>query len=330
MKTQRIASLDFIRLVAIVLVITQHAWSGLQLDEPSVGAGRYFYQALVVLGVPLFFMLSGSLMLGAKVLPLRDFLTRRFKRLLIPFLLWGTVIYVVSAAMHKYPDVQTLQDAVCNYLSYMLSGKTNAAYWYIFVLIGLYLLTPFLQYALLGPQTKQLVRYGLVLWLGWLVLRAYYPQFGSMHYYNSSAFMYMGFYLCGYYCVRYLTNERLNRYIGTVGFVSAYILYVWGISVGIDTSLFHVMATVCLFLLLKSCTVPDRVVGLVTSAGQYTYVVYFVHVPLVSLLCTLDVWHWCILWLRPAVIALVASVASYLVAWLFHRIRFVPNAWIGI
>ena len=34
MKTQRIVFLDLIRMAAILLVITQHAWSGLRLDEP--------------------------------------------------------------------------------------------------------------------------------------------------------------------------------------------------------------------------------------------------------------------------------------------------------
>lgn len=37
MKQQRIISLDLIRTIAILLVIMQHAWTGLQLDEPSAG-----------------------------------------------------------------------------------------------------------------------------------------------------------------------------------------------------------------------------------------------------------------------------------------------------
>ena len=330
MKAQRIVSLDLIRMVAIMLVITQHAWSGLQLDEPSVGEGRYLYQALVVLGVPLFFMLSGALMLGGKPLPIREFLRRRFKRLLVPFVLWATLIYVVSALMNKYPDVQTLDDAVCSYLPYMLSGKVNASYWYVFVLIGLYLLTPFLQNALSASHARGLVQYGLILWIAWIVLRAYYPQFGTMHYYSSSAFMYLGFYLCGHYCVKYLTDSRVNRIVGFWGFCLAYVLNVWQLSVGANSSIAHTIAVISMFLLLKSCIVPRRVEGLVTSSGLYAYVVYFVHVPLVSLLCMLDVWDWCTLWLRPAVIAIVVYGISYFVVWVLHRSRLVPGAWIGI
>ena len=332
MKQQRIISLDLIRTVAILLVITQHAWSGLRLDEPSPGASIYLfiYQAAVVMGVPLFFMLSGALMLGSKPLPIGQFLSKRLKRLLIPYLLWATLVYIISAVMHKYPDVQTPAEGLQRYLPYLLSGKINPSYWYIFVLMGLYALTPFMQQALSTSRGKQLAEYGLMLWAAWLMLRAYYPQFGSIHYYSASAFGYMGFFLCGHYCVRYLTDERRNRRVGAVGFAVAYVLDVWGLADGFSTSLAHTLGVVSLFLWLKSCAVPRRASSFITSSGRYTYVIYFAHVPLVGMLCMLDVWGWCPLWICPIVITLLSFIISYLAAWILDRIRCVPNAWVGI
>ena len=330
MKKQRIVTLDLIRLVAILLVIMQHAWTGLQLDEPSAGAGRFFYHALVVMGVPLFFMLSGALLLDASPQPILDFLRRRFKRLLIPFLLWGTIVYALSVVMHKYPDISTMSAALHNYIPYMLSDKVNASYWYIFVLFGLYLLTPFLQRALSTNQDRQLTQYGLLLWLAWILLRAYYPQFGSMHYYSGSAFMYMGFFLCGHYCAKYLTNNHVNKLVGALGFCAAYILNVWGLSVGFNISLFHTIAVISLFLLLKSCTIPHWVDNFVISSGRYTYTIYFIHVLVVAALCTLTIWGWCPLWIRPIAITLLSFSISYLAAYILEHIRFIPNTWIGI
>ena len=330
MKTQRIVSLDLIRMAAILLVITQHAWSGLRLDEPAAGDVRYIYQELVVMGVPLFFMLSGALMLGGKPLPITQFLSRRLKRLLAPYLLWGTSVYIISVVMHKYAEIHSAKDALLLYVPYLLSGKINPSYWYIFVLIGLYLLTPFMQHALATPRGKRLTQYGLMLWFAWLSLRVYYPQFGSIHYYNASAFMYMGFFLCGHYCVRYLTDERANRRFGFVGFVLAYILNVWGMMNGANAALVHTLAIISLFLLLKSCAVSDRFTSFVTSSGRYTYVIYFAHVPLVGMLCMLDVWGWCPLWIRPLAITQLSFLVSYFVAWIADRIRWVPNAWVGI
>ena len=330
MKQQRIVSLDLIRTTAILLVIMQHTWSVLGLDEPSAGDGRYVYQALVVLGVPLFFMLSGALMLSAPSLPIKDFLSRRFKRLLTPYLLWATVVYIISVMMHKYPEVHNPIDMLRCYVPYLLSGKINAAYWYIFVLIGLYLLTPLMQRALSGAYAKQLTQYGLVLWCAWIVLGIYYPEFGSMHYYGASAFKYMGFFLCGHYCVRYLTDEHINRRMGIISFALSYILNVWGLIADFNTSIAHILAVISLFLLLKSCIVPSKATAFVTSVGRYTYVIYFAHILVVATLCACDIWNWCPLWIRPLVIATLSFIISYLATWIFDRVRFIPNTWIGI
>lgn len=330
MKQQRIASLDLIRTVAILLVIMQHAWSGMQLDEPNVGAWSYGYHALVVMGVPLFFMLSGALLLDSQVTSIGHFLTKRFKRLLLPFFLWGTVVYIIAVAMHKYPDVATPMAALRAYIPYMLEGRVNASHWYIYVLIGLYLLTPFLQRALAMPQGKQLAGYGVALWVIWMLLRAFYPGFASMHYYSASGFMYLGFFLLGYYVVKFLGDNRLCRRVGCIGFLVAYPLNVWCLSTDANTTLIHAVAVVSLFLLIKSWAVPHRMTSFVTSSGRYTYVIYFVHVLVVSLFCTLDIWGWCPLWLQPIVITLPTYIISYGCAWLLDRLRFVPNAWVGI
>lgn len=330
MKPHRIVSLDLIRTVAILLVIMQHSWSGLHLDDPSLGIGCHSYQALVVLGVPLFFMLSGALLLGAGQQSIETFLGKRMRRLLIPYLLWGTFVYLLSVAMHKYPDVDTPADALQRYIPYLLSGKINISYWYIFALIGLYLLTPFLQRALCLPQAKQLLRYGLFLWVGWLLLSAYYPQFGSLTYYNSLGFRYLGFFLAGYYAVHFLTDRHTNRLFGLIGFPMLYALNVIGLTTGINTSPIHAMAAVCLFLLLLSFKIPTRSKRFVTSTGRYAYVIYFVHVMIVSMLCILDIWTWCPLWIRPLVVTSLSFLLSYLIAHLLDRFRLVPNAWVGI
>ena len=268
MKQHRIVSLDLIRTVAILLVIMQHAWSGMQFDEPGTGAWSYAYHALVVMGVPLFFMLSGALLLDSQVMGIGHFLSKRFKRLLLPFFLWGTVVYIIAVAMHKYPDVASPMEALRSYIPYMLEGKVNASHWYIYVLIGLYLLTPFLQRALATPHGKQLAGYGVVLWGIWMLLRSYYPAFASMHYYGASGFMYLGFFLLGYYVVKFFTDNRLCRRVGLMGFLVAYPLNVWCISIGSSTTLIHAVAVVCLFLLVKSLAVPHRMASFVTSSGR--------------------------------------------------------------
>lgn len=151
-----------------------------------------------------------------------------------------------------------------------------------------------------------------------------------MHYYSASGFIYLGFFLAGHYCVKYLTDERRNRLVGTVGFLIAYALNVWGLSAGANVSLVHAIAVVSLFLALRSLPSSHRMGTFVCSSGRYTYVIYFVHVPIVSLLCMLPMWSWCPVWLCPIVIMAISYVVSYLIALCLDRLRFIPNSWVGI
>ena len=330
MNSQRIISLDLIRMIAILLVIMQHSWSGLQLDEPGMGIGSYCYQAIVVIGVPLFFMLSGALLLGREPLPIGKFLNKRLRRLLIPYLLWATIIYIISSTMHKYPDVGTASDALLKYIPYLLSGRINVSYWYIFAITGLYLLTPFLQRALCMPHAKQLLQYSLGLWMAWLLLSAYYPLFGSLQYYNCIGLRYIGFFLTGYYCVNHLKDNQTNRIVALLALPILYAINVAGLSRGIDVTPIHAIITILIFLLLKSFAPPTYTQRFITSASRYAYVIYFVHILIVSILCMLNIWEWCPLWIRPIFITAASFTLSYFITYLMERIRFVPNTWIGI
>ena len=328
MKRQRIASLDLIRTVAILLAILLHVWSELQFDEPAALYASHIYQILALMGVPLFFMLSGGLMLESEPLPIKQFLSRRFKRLLLPYLFWGTLMYAVSVIMHKYPDVHDIADAMRNYVPYLLTGKIEPSYWYVFVFIVLYLLTPFMQLALSSAHTKKLMELLLLLWVVWFTLR--HPQFVSMNWHSASGIVYMGFFVGGHYCMRYLTDAHRNRRIGAIGLVLAYVSSVWGVAEGFSVTFVYVAGVASLFLLLKSCAVPDKLSSFITSSGRYAYVIYFLHVPLVDMFCMLDVWGWCPIWICPTVITLLSFIISYFAAWILDRIRFVPNIWVGI
>lgn len=307
MERTRIASLDLIRTVALLLAIMLLVLDGLQLNKPSADYGISIYQALTLMGVPLFFMLSGALLLDGEPLPIRQFLSRRFERLLLPYLSWGTLVYGISAMTGTYPDIQNLADALRNYLPYLLTGKITPAYWFIFVYIGLYLLTPIMQRALSSPRTKRLMECLLLLWSVWFTLR--YPRFSPMNYHNLSAIVYLGFFVCGHYCTHYLTDIRLNRRIGTVGLALAYAFNVWGLVNGFSITITYVVGVISLFLLLKSCAVPRRLSSFVTSTGRYTYAIYLMQVLFVGMLCRHALWAW-----RVGLVSNMAvSISSHLV-----------------
>ncbi len=328
MTRQRIASLDLIRTVALLLATMLLVLDGLQLNRPSADYVICIYQALSLMGVPLFFMLSGALLLDGEPLPISQFLSRRFKRLLLPYLFWGTLVYGIFAMTSTYPNIQDITDALRNYVPYLLTGKIAPAYWFVFVFIGLYLFTPFMQRALSDSHLRRLMELILALWAVWFMLR--YPQFNSINYREVSAIVYLGFFVAGHYCMRYLTDECRNRRIGAVGLILSYILNVLGLVNGFSITITYVTGAVSLFLLLKSFTVPCRFTPFITSTGRYAYAVYLMQVLFIDILCRHNAWDWYPIWLCPIIVALVSFAVCWLVAWALEHIRLISNTLIGI
>lgn len=102
---KHLPSADFIRAIAIVLVIVLHA------DQFPVPVSPYYFQVLGLqvwhwwvvnvydsiahTSVPLFVMLSGALLLNPSKInePLGIYLEKRLKRIGLPLLFWGMVYF---------------------------------------------------------------------------------------------------------------------------------------------------------------------------------------------------------------------------------------------
>ena len=119
-------NIDLAKALAMLLVVMQHAWSMLGLDDPSYGLVCGVYRAASTVGVPLFVFVSGALLLPRTPEPLKVFYKKRLNRLLVPFLLFASLMYVVSLFAGQYDwwngDVKT---ALLHFLPSLLENKIN-------------------------------------------------------------------------------------------------------------------------------------------------------------------------------------------------------------
>ena len=94
--TKHFMWIDLLRVFAIFQVILIHlsfpVIAKLELPD-SYRLAAVFYNAFSRAGVPIFFMISGYLLLGREE-PIMDFLRKRFLKVGIPALLW-TAIYLI-------------------------------------------------------------------------------------------------------------------------------------------------------------------------------------------------------------------------------------------
>lgn len=189
----RIFYLDEVRALAIILVILCHIIREFCQIRPSGSLGWFsvgVFIELGVMGVPLFLMISGSLLLNREY-DLPDFLKRRFTRILIPFIFWALLLPVYKIIVNNDPTP---------YLTLFLDRQ----YWFIYMLIGVYLFLPIINSFIREYKMKG-VEYFLVLWLITITLNTFglYP----FHALELSYFAgYVGFIVLGYY----LTNKEFK------------------------------------------------------------------------------------------------------------------------
>lgn len=312
------------RVVAIALVVLQHAWSIPQLDSPDHGWLCYIYGALVSCGVPLFIMVSGALNLRAEAVDYSLFFRKRLVRVLVPFLIWSAVIYVLTVLTGGYAEVHGLADALTCYVPYLLTNRINASHWFIHVLLMLYLFTPVLQRALAAGDARRTAGYIVAVLLMLAILARVYPELYVLRY-TSQLLIYLGLYVAGFYLSQLKLSRPTCLYVGSVSFVA---LYAAAVLMDNSVYLLIALASAALFVLMLGADAePWRVGGtsLLMAVSRYSYFIYLVHVPLVRaawigwqrIVAEQSVWSDR---LMPVVIALITVALTAALAWCVERV----------
>ena len=153
---------DLIRTIAIVGVILLHAANDLTIQQ----MGQFeivrwvtvdIYQSLGRIGVPLFVMLTGALLLQpSKNESISAFFKKRWARIGLPFIFWGAIYFAY--------DFFVLHQAITT--NAIVQGILTGPYyhfWYLYMLIGLYLLTPILR-IFVAHADNNIMKYFAILW----------------------------------------------------------------------------------------------------------------------------------------------------------------------
>lgn len=215
-KTKSTHWVDFARFVGAFLVVLAHitGWG----TEPSA-AGSFYYSVSRV-GVPIFFLISGYLLLS-KEEDLTTFFKKRASRILIPFLVWS-VLYDVQNSQ-AFAETGVTLDGVLKMFIRILRGPREGHLWFFYSLVGLYLLTPILRVFVAKAKSSELLYY-MALWF--LVAPILYIvegltplKIGFEVYYTSG---YVGYFLLGYALGRLEITPRLLGY-ALVAFLAGFI-----------------------------------------------------------------------------------------------------------
>ena len=219
---KRIPYLDFLRCLAIVFVVLLHVMVPF-LSNPAlfgIPSWRFciFQNEFNRTGVPLFFMLSGYLLLrSSSTSNISWFYQKRTGRILPPLLIWNLIYYVLRA-YHAGDPIR-----VRGFLSSLINQGSSYHMWFVYTLLGIYLLTPFLK-RMTDACTpgQELLLIGLVLFPCTIrpLLNTALPCY--IHLFDPLMEGYLGYFLLGHWLGSHrlpLLGRLLVYLLGVAGFL---------------------------------------------------------------------------------------------------------------
>ena len=246
---QRIIYLDFLKVIAIFLMVANHCVDNVTPAEralPWYNLWGSVYNSFTRPAIPLFMMVTGILLLPTKM-DMGSFYKKRLSRVLIPFLVWSVLYNLFPwftgllncdpETIHvffKWADTsQAFGDALRNILMIPFNFSAFAVQmWYVYLLIGIYLYIPVFS-AWVEKSDKRSQRIFLAIWAVSLFvpyLRNYLTEnlFGECSWNEFGLFYYFagfsGYMLLGHHLVKYpLQMSKVSKYaLAAIAFAIGY------------------------------------------------------------------------------------------------------------
>ncbi len=145
MEKKRLLYLDVLRVFAFLCVVLLHAINPYIIDSILMNYPTWkysvFLNAFGRMGVPLFMMLTGCLLLnrGGEPPAVLTFYRRRLPRILIPLAVWN--VFYFCFLKFGYGMDLTLSGLFAD----VLNNGTYYHLWYLYQIFGIYLMIPFLD-----------------------------------------------------------------------------------------------------------------------------------------------------------------------------------------
>ncbi|HSB03123.1 MAG TPA: acyltransferase family protein [Anaerolineales bacterium] len=196
-RREIVSWIDVIRVAAIYLVVIVHVSGQLTNIWGKVPTDQWFlasiYGGIARICVPLFFMISGYLLLPRSE-SLGAFYAKRIPKILIPLLVWSLIYLGWYCGNH--PNACT-PGFVWNLL--LVQGAYYHL-WFLYTLLGIYLILPVLRLMFQPETDREILWYLIVLWLvfqGLLTLAHKFWNF-SINLSAPLAGGYVGYFVLGY------------------------------------------------------------------------------------------------------------------------------------
>ena len=305
----RYVYLDILRALAIIFILFWHVSNQFATNLTNWKVAISVL-SLARIGIPLFLMISGALLLKNKYVDIGEFFKKRFKRIFTPHICWVIIYFALGLTLvtdlyglyaYDTPASFCIEYFVSIFFSF---SDFSSIFWFIWCIIGFYLTVPILNSFIKDHELKG-VEYVLIIAIAFALI----PTLGldksniaDRFKFAEPAFLLCLYPLLGYYLHKKEFNIK-NKYMAIIGlalFILGYLLslssmYILGrpdISIQYlnINHLFIIIESAGLFLLFKYLNtgiIFDKfhiLLKMILSLSICSFGMYFVHFVLLKLI----------------------------------------------
>ena len=285
METNRIVSFSYIRAIACITIIVLHnVFSAILIYGNQISMQANIISRIIVnncmWAVPCFVMVTGALLLNPqKEIPIEKIFKKYIFRILMALILFTFIFQIFDVIMNK----ESLSISVLIVWMQKLFTATSWSHlWYLYLLIGLYLLLPFYRMIVKGSSEKEMT-YLLIVYILFLsLLPLLNTTTWKTGFYIHESTIYPFYLFAGYYLL-----NRKNLKLYTIGLILSticigcltYIRWMYAIewleNLWTYSSILVIIQSICFYgMMISMKPVMNKVL---LSIDTYSFGIYLIH-----------------------------------------------------
>lgn len=291
MKHNRIVQFEFLRILASFFVVLIHVTTiGMRESDSSIFLPNACLNALSRWAVPIFFMVSGAVLLDpAKDSPPQKII-RYVSSVVLFVLVWGTFYSFLTQAMYTRLTWKSIPLALYD----LITGNAGYHLWFLYTLAMLYIALPVFRVFTKNASKKQ-IAYALLVWsvlsvlIGQINATAELLGLGeTVLPYTAFAFAgYSGYFLLGYYLRKYPLAGWTKKMVYAAASLSVIliacgklILIRYGVRESIlemDLGIPILIISVAIFCFAQGLRFSARAEQIILRVSRHTFGIYLLH-----------------------------------------------------
>lgn len=326
-----INSYDYLRVITAFFVVLLHASASYAVLYNELSTSEWMagnvYNSLSRWTVPVFFMLSGAFLLDPKrVETFAFFYKKRVLKIVLPLLAWSVIYYMYKGLTLELPM------SITDFVSRFIANDIYYHLWFLYVLLGIYLLVPLLRHFMKDIAPSYLLYFAVIWFLAVPIMKTANAFYGGPIYFDIPIAGYLGYFILGYYLRIVAVKKSVLWGFFIIGALSLAVT-IYGTfaftkaNAGVFYEFFYsnyspttALIAIAVFLLVKQLKTAIAV-KLVQLVGGTTFGIYLVHALLLNYFTTnvLD-FSGISNWLSIPLTALIVFVASFVISYIIGKI----------